>query len=156
VLMLVIPALVPRANALAINLRTAVNVKMGMIWAFTIGGGGGGVGGVRHPRARVGGRLGGGARGVARWVWRRRRVDLSHHWTQRDLFWRYYDRRATGEPIVAYMMDWKGETFYSKNTVKQIKDSPARMAAFAALPGRKWALVEHPRLGLLRQAIGPD
>ena len=30
------------------------------------------------------------------------------------------------------------------------------MAAFAALPGRKWALVEHPRLGLLRQAIGPE
>jgi hypothetical protein len=156
VVMLVIPMLVPQAKALANNIRMPVNVKMGMIWAFTIGGVAAALGALRNSRAGLVGSLGALALGFALWFSWSHWVDLSHHWTQRDLFWRYYDRRASGEPIVAYMMDWKGETFYSKNTVKQIKDSPARMAAFAALPGRKWALVEHPRLGLLRQAIGPD
>jgi len=155
-LLLLVPVFVPRASALALNLRTPVNVKMGMIWAFTIGGVAAALGALRNSRAGLVGSLGALALAFALWFSWSHWVDLSHHWTQRDLFWRYYDRRAPGEPIVAYMMDWKGETFYSKNTVKQIKDSPARMAAFAALPGRKWALVEHPRLGLLRQAIGPD
>jgi len=155
-LLLVMPVLVPRASVLALNLRTPVSVKMGMIWAFTIGGVAAALGALRNSRTGLVGSLGALALGFALWFSWSHWVDLSHHWTQRDLFWRYYDRRAPGEPIVAYMMDWKGETFYSKNTVKQIKDSPARMAAFAALPGRKWALVEHPRLGLLRQAIGPD
>jgi len=155
-LLLVIPVLVPRASLLALNLRTPVSVKMGMIWAFTIGGVAAALGALRNSRTGLVGSLGALALGFALWFSWSHWVDLSHHWTQRDLFWRYYDRRVPGEPIVAYMMDWKGETFYSKNTVKQIKDSPARMAAFAALPGRKWALVEHPRLGLLRQAIGPD
>ncbi len=82
-------------------------------------------------------------------------VDLSHHWTQRDLFWRYYAQRKPDEPIVAFMMNWRGETFYSKNTVKQIKDN-GRLSQYAALPGRKWALVEHDRLGLLRNAVGAD
>ena len=77
------------------------------------------------------------ALGFALWFSWSHWVDLSHHWTQRDLFWRYYDRRKPGEPIVAYMMDWQGETFYSRNTVKQIKDSPQRMAAFANLARSK-------------------
>ncbi len=156
VLLLVVPAIAPRTNALALNLRTPVNVKMGMIWAFTLGGVAAVLGALRNSRTGLVGSLGALALGFALWFSWSHWVDLSHHWTQRDLFWRYYDRRAPGEPIVAFMMDWKGETFYSKNTVKQIKDSPARMAAYANLPGRKWALVEHPRLGLLRQAIGPD
>jgi 4-amino-4-deoxy-L-arabinose transferase-like glycosyltransferase len=156
VLLLVVPAVAPRVGALATNLKTPVNVKMGMIWAFTLGGVAAALGALRNSRTGLVGSLGALALGFALWFSWSHWVDLSHHWTQRDLFWRYYDRRAPGEPIVAYMMDWKGETFYSKNTVKQIKDSPARMAAFANLPGRKWALVEHPRLGLLRQAIGPD
>ena len=41
-------------------------------------------------------------------------VDLSHHWTQRDLFWRYWRQHRPGEPIAAFQMDWKGETFYSR------------------------------------------
>jgi len=82
-------------------------------------------------------------------------VDLSHQWTQRDLFWRYYAQRKPDEPIAAFMMNWRGETFYSKNTVKQIKDN-ARMSQYAALPGRKWALVEHDRVGVLRNAVGAD
>ena len=156
VVLIAVPLLLPRATTVALNLRTPVNVKMGMIWAFTIGGVAATLAALRNSRTGLVGSLGALALGFALWFSWSHWVDLSHHWTQRDLFWRYYDRRAPGEPIVAYMMDWKGETFYSKNTVKQIKDSPARMAAFANLPGRKWALVEHPRLGLLRQAVGAD
>lgn len=82
-------------------------------------------------------------------------VDLSHHWTQRDQFWRYYTQKHEGEPIAAFLMNWRGETFYSRNTVKQIKDNPnVGMANYAAQPGRKWSLVEHARLGILKSAVG--
>ncbi len=84
-------------------------------------------------------------------------VDLSHHWTQRDQFWRYYTMRKPGEPIAAFLMNWRGETFYSRNTVKQIKDNPnVGMQQYAAQPGREWSLVEHNRLSILKQAVGPD
>ncbi|MDX2013136.1 MAG: glycosyltransferase family 39 protein [Myxococcaceae bacterium] len=84
-------------------------------------------------------------------------VDLSHHWTQRDQFWRYYTNRRPGEPIAAFLMNWRGETFYSRNTVKQIKDNAnVGMYNYAQQPGRKWALVEHPRLGILKGAVGAD
>ncbi len=84
-------------------------------------------------------------------------VDLSHHWTQRDQFWRYYRDRRPGEPIAAFLMNWRGETFYSRNTVKQIKDNAnVGMANYAAQPGRKWSLVEHARLGILKGAVGAD
>jgi len=82
-------------------------------------------------------------------------VDLSHHWTQRDQFWRYYAHRAPGEPITAFLMNWRGETFYSRNTVKQIKDN-GRLRAYADQPGREWALVEHYRFNILKNAVGPD
>lgn len=84
-------------------------------------------------------------------------VDLSHHWTQRDQFWRYYTQRKPDEPIAAFLMNWRGETFYSRDTVKQIKDNPnVGMAQYASQPGRKWSLVEHNRLGILQQAVGPE
>ncbi|MFL5347002.1 MAG: ArnT family glycosyltransferase [Hyalangium sp.] len=85
-------------------------------------------------------------------------VSLSHHWTQRDLFWRYWRQHKPGEPIAAFMMNWRGETFYSRNTVEQFRagDANARMRNFAAQPGREWALVEHSRLGVLSSAVGPD
>src|SRR5262249_45872456 len=82
-------------------------------------------------------------------------VDLSHHWTQRDQFWRYYRMRKPDEPIAAFLMNWRGETFYSKNTVKQIKEN-AMMTRYGALPGRKWPLGEHNRFGILRSAVGLD
>lgn len=153
---LAMPSLVPRVDLIAPNLRQAMNVKQVLGWTFALGGLGAALAAALKARGALFGVFGALALGFALWFSWSHWVDLSHHWTQRDLFWRYYDRRKPGEPIVAYMMDWKGETFYSRNAVKQIKDSPQRMAAFANLPGRKWALVEHPRLGLLRQAIGPE
>jgi hypothetical protein len=84
-------------------------------------------------------------------------VDLSHHWTQRDQFWRYFTNRRPGEPIAAFLMNWRGETFYSRNQVKQIKDNAnVGMYNYAAQPGREWALVEHNRLGILKGAVGAD
>ncbi|MBS1149632.1 MAG: Polymyxin resistance protein ArnT [Myxococcaceae bacterium] len=82
-------------------------------------------------------------------------VDLSHHWTQRDQFWAYYQGRKPSEPITSFLMNWRGETFYSRNTVKQIKDNNL-LFQYAAQPGREWALVEHARLGILKGAVGPD
>jgi len=79
---------------------------------------------------------------------------LSPHWTQRDLFWEYYHESAPDEPIGAYLMNWRGETFYSKNEVRQLKDQ-TKLQEFIAGPGaRKWLLVEQARLGALRQALG--
>jgi 4-amino-4-deoxy-L-arabinose transferase-like glycosyltransferase len=82
-------------------------------------------------------------------------VQLTHNWTQRDQFWRYYAQRKPGEPITAFLMNWRGETFYSRNTVKQIKDNNL-LYQYAQQPGREWALVEHNRLGILKGAVGPD
>src|SRR6267378_2221984 len=80
---------------------------------------------------------------------------LSPHWTQRDLFWTYYRQSAPDEPIGAYLMNWRGETFYSKNRVRQLKENQ-KLGEFMAGPGdRKWLLVEHARLSALRTAVGP-
>jgi 4-amino-4-deoxy-L-arabinose transferase-like glycosyltransferase len=79
---------------------------------------------------------------------------LSPHWTQRDLFWEYYQESTPEEPIGAYLMNWRGETFYSKNQVRQLKDQ-GKLQEFMAGPGaRKWLLVEHSRLPALRQVLG--
>jgi 4-amino-4-deoxy-L-arabinose transferase-like glycosyltransferase len=81
---------------------------------------------------------------------------LSPHWTQRDLFWEYYQKSAADEPIGAYLMNWRGETFYSGNRVRQLKENQ-KLGEFMAGPGdRKWLLVEHPRLTALRTALGPS
>jgi hypothetical protein len=83
---------------------------------------------------------------------------LSPHWTQRDLFWEYYHQSQPDEPIGAYQMNWRGEQFYSKNTVREIVRQGAPMCTLAEFmngPGaRKWILVEQARLGNLRQALG--
>jgi len=81
---------------------------------------------------------------------------LSPHWTQRDLFWTYYRQSAPDEPIGAYLMNWRGETFYSKNRVRQLKENQ-KLGEFMAGPGdRKWFLVEQARLTVLRTALGPS
>jgi 4-amino-4-deoxy-L-arabinose transferase-like glycosyltransferase len=83
-------------------------------------------------------------------------VALSQHWTQRELFSRYYALRQGDEPIAAFWMDWKGETFYSRNTVLQVKPGHEQLAAeLARRPGRAWFLVEHYRLQALKQVLGP-
>ncbi len=143
-------------DPLIVLLRQPLNVKACMGWTFTLAGAALVVAAVRRARAELFTTFCALALGFALWFSWSRWVDLSHHWTQRDLFWRYYDQRRPTEPIAAYMMDWKGETFYSRNTVRQDKDSAPRLTAYGQLPGRKWALVEQARIGLLRQAVGAD
>jgi 4-amino-4-deoxy-L-arabinose transferase-like glycosyltransferase len=119
----------------------------------------------------------GGAAMTAAWIWRSRRAaaaalvgvatafalyvswyhwrELTPHWSQRDIFWTYLaERRSPDEPIIAYFMNWRGETFYSRNLVRQVQDV-GRMKELAERPGRKWVIVERARYGALRQAVGP-
>ncbi len=82
---------------------------------------------------------------------------LSPNWSQRDIFHTYYAERRPGEPIAAYFMNWRGETFYSKNDVRQIKD-PNKLRQFIAEPSgpgnRHWVIVEQARFNMLHQALG--
>lgn len=103
------------------------------------------------------------------WVhWRR----LSPHWAQRDIFWTYYEESCASpgdrgralapwrmpacsphEPIAAYLMNWRGETFYSQNRVRQIKD-PGKLIEFVKQPGREYVIVEQARHQGMVQTLG--
>ncbi len=119
----------------------------------------------------------GGVALVAAWLWRSQRAllaallgvaaafalhvswshwrELTPHWSQRELFWSYLGQRGSpDEPIVAYYMNWRGETFYSRNLVRQVQDAE-RMKELAGRPGRTWIIVERSRFGALKQAVGP-
>jgi hypothetical protein len=80
---------------------------------------------------------------------------LAPWWTQREVFtaWR---EAAPGpdEPLVAWLMNWRGETFYGRNRVREVID-PARMREVAARPGRLWVVTEAERVPSLASAVGP-
>ncbi|MBZ4419459.1 glycosyltransferase family 39 protein [Myxococcus sp. RHSTA-1-4] len=139
-------------------LSEPVNIKSSLGFTFAVAGAMAVVAALLRARVMLFGTFWALAAGVALWFNWSHWVDLSHHWTQRDLFWRYYAQRKADEPIVAYMMNWRGETLYSRNTVEQYRSSDAntRMRNLAARPGREWVLVEHNRLNLLRNAVGAD
>lgn len=86
---------------------------------------------------------------VSAYHWRK----LTPHWTQRDIFWTYHQESRPEEPIAAYQMNWRGETFYSRNTVRQVKEA-ADIKEFVAHPGREWIIVEHSRLNGLKSTLG--
>ena len=147
---------VPPANdSLLKSLSQPVNVKMAMGFVFSVAGGLAVVAALQRARVMLYGTFWALAAGFALWFNWGHWVDLSHHWTQRDLFWRYYNKRQPDEPITAFLMNWRGETFYSRNQVKQIREAP-KLKPFVDQPGREWALVEHNRLPLLKQAAGAD
>ena len=143
------------ADPLLASLTQQVDLRSALGFAFAVAGVLAAVAAIQRSRVMLFGTFSAFALGFALWFSWSHWVDLSHHWTQRDLFWRYYDQRREGEPITAFLMNWRGETFYSRNTVKQIKDN-GLMGRYAAQPGREWALVEHSRLGILRTAVGAD
>jgi len=132
-----------------------VSIKYLMGFAFLIGGVLSGIGAITNQRTLMFSSFWGLAAGFALWFNWGHWVDLTHHWTQRDQYWVYYKLRRPDEPIAAFLMNWRGETFYSKNTVKQIRENN-RMTQYAALPGRKWAQVEHNRLPILKGAAGNE
>jgi len=81
----------------------------------------------------------------------------SQHWSQRELFETYYSMRKADEPIMAFQMDWKGETFYGKNQDIQIKKSGADLKkAVEQRPGRSFVLVQTDRFGSLKTALGKE
>ncbi|HEY0095660.1 MAG TPA: glycosyltransferase family 39 protein, partial [Archangium sp.] len=143
------------ADGLLKSLSEPVNVKMALGFTFAVAGGLAVVACLLRARVMLYGTFWALAAGFALWFNWGHWVDLSHHWTQRDLFWRYYAQRKPDEPIAAYLMNWRGETFYSRNTVKQIRE-PGKLKPFVDQPGREWALVEHNRVGILRNAAGTD
>ncbi len=127
------------SDSLLKSLSEPVNVKMAMGFAFAVAGALVVVAALQRARVMLFGTFWALAAGFALWFNWSHWVDLSHHWTQRDLFWRYYDQRKPDEPITAFLMNWRGETFYSRNTVKQIREraqssSPSRTSRAASGP----------------------
>lgn len=78
----------------------------------------------------------------------------SQHWSQRYLNQTYEEMRKPGEPLIAFQMDWKGETFYTKNSEIQIKKNASDLRAATDRPGREFVVVQTDRLDNLKSALG--
>jgi 4-amino-4-deoxy-L-arabinose transferase-like glycosyltransferase len=85
-------------------------------------------------------------------------IDLTPHWSQRDLVKRYYaERKNRNEPLIAWQMNWKGENLYTGNRVhvfvqldnkgitKWLEDNPGKRAYF---------MLEHSRLASFKRLMG--
>jgi len=87
-------------------------------------------------------------------------VKMSPHWGQHEVIEAYYrDRKSSGEQLVAYQMNWKGENFYTgnhipafvstgnnfQNWLKQQKEKGQKVMYF---------VTEHSRTGGLRSEVG--
>jgi 4-amino-4-deoxy-L-arabinose transferase-like glycosyltransferase len=98
--------------------------------------------------------LAGVALALAAWLswahWR----EVVPHWSQRDAFATLRaERPAPDEVVVAWRMNWRGETFYGRNEVREVLD-PARMREVASRPGRLWVITEEARIPALAGAVG--
>jgi 4-amino-4-deoxy-L-arabinose transferase-like glycosyltransferase len=78
----------------------------------------------------------------------------SQHWSQRWIFDTLVAQRRGDEPLIAFQMDWKGETFYSKNRDVQIKKNAADLRIAVQREGREFVLVQTDRLDNLKNALG--
>jgi len=83
--------------------------------------------------------------------------ELGRHWTQRTLVDRYFAERGADEPLAAFFMNWKGETFYTRNEVVQVnaRDPRSEVQAIVGAHSRSWFLVEHHRVDVLRSLLPP-
>ncbi len=83
---------------------------------------------------------------------------LAQHWSQAHMFKTYFDEKQGDEPIYAYQLNWRGETFYSRNTVIQVKEAGAnqRMKELVDRPGREFIVVEQSRFPTLKGLLSPD
>ncbi|MBN2497017.1 MAG: glycosyltransferase family 39 protein [Deltaproteobacteria bacterium] len=76
---------------------------------------------------------------------------MGPHWSQRALFDTYFGLRQGDEPVGAYLMNWRGETFYSRNTVTQLKNNTDLSGWLARhRDRRRFLLVEQHRLSKLK------
>lgn len=83
---------------------------------------------------------------------------LSPHWGQAHLFKTYFEEKTGDEPIYAYQLNWRGETFYSRNRIQQIKEKGAneRMRQLVDQPGREFIITEQSRFQTLKGVLSPD
>jgi 4-amino-4-deoxy-L-arabinose transferase-like glycosyltransferase len=83
---------------------------------------------------------------------------LSPHWSQGHLFDTYFNEKTGDEPIYAYQLNWRGETFYSRNRVLQVKEKGAnqRIRKLVDQPGREFIITEQSRFHTLKNALSPD
>lgn len=94
----------------------------------------------------------------AAWVSHHHFNMLSPHWGQKHLFETFYEEREGDEPLYAYQLNWRGETFYSRNTVLQVKESGAntRIRSLVDRPGREFIITEQSRFHTLRNVLSFD
>ncbi len=58
-------------------------------------------------------------------------VDISPHWSQKHIFATYYRlRRGPEEPVVAWMMYWRGENLYTGNQIYDHRIEPGEKTVF--------------------------
>jgi 4-amino-4-deoxy-L-arabinose transferase-like glycosyltransferase len=92
------------------------------------------------------------------WVSHHHFNHLTPHWGQAHLFKTYYAERKGNEPIYAYQLNWRGETFYSRNRILQVKEAGAneRMRSLVDKPGREFIITEQSRFQTLKSVLSPD
>jgi 4-amino-4-deoxy-L-arabinose transferase-like glycosyltransferase len=82
---------------------------------------------------------------------------MGPHWSQRHLFDTYYALRGPEDPVGAYLMNWRGETFYSRNSVTQLKDNNRLKNFLSSQKGKRvFLLVEQNRLQKLRDQLSSE
>ena len=83
---------------------------------------------------------------------------LAPHWGQKHLFETFYGEKKGDEPIYAFQLNWRGETFYSRNKVLQVKESGAnqRIRELVDRPGREFIVTEQSRFHTLKGVLSPD
>jgi 4-amino-4-deoxy-L-arabinose transferase-like glycosyltransferase len=80
---------------------------------------------------------------------------MSQHWSQYAVQDTYYEEREPGEPLYAYQLNWRGETFYSRNRVLQLmgKDANRRLRDLVDEPGREFIILEQSRYDNLQNVL---
>jgi hypothetical protein len=83
-------------------------------------------------------------------------TSMGPHWSQRHLADTYHALRNPDEPIGAYLMNWRGETFYTRNQVVQIKNNGRLKSWMDEHRGKRvFVLVEQNRLERLKEQLTP-
>ena len=102
------------------------------------------------------------------WVLDRFMIDISPHWSQKHVFATYFRlRKGPEEPVIAWMMYWRGENLYTCNQIYDHRVAPGEKTVFLGdknteklqeylkdHPGRRmFFLIERHRLETLRSLL---
>ena len=92
------------------------------------------------------------------WVSHHHFNHLSPHWSQAHLFDTYFSEKKGDEPIYAYQLNWRGETFYSRNRILQVKEKGAnqKIRQLVDQPGREFIITEQSRFHTLKNTLSAD